>query len=167
MCVPLASPLRPSLALRGPCPPSARRSRRRHACFAGLLVMLLQMPSAWATTPDDAKGLWLSADGGAVIDFKPCPDKATALCGRIVWDKDAGKPTDTCGIQIAQLDKFENDAWRDGWVYDPRDKKKYKGALRIKNGDLYIRAFIGTEILGQTEQMRRVTELPATPVCKS
>lgn len=137
------------------------------ALVTSLVTALAPASAAHATTPDEAKGLWLSADGGAVIEFKPCADRPTALCGRIVWDKDAGKPADTCGIQIAQLDRFENDAWRDGWVYDPRDRKKYKGALRIKNGDLHIRAYIGTEILGQTEQMRRVTELPATPVCKS
>ncbi|OWQ90157.1 hypothetical protein CDN98_03990 [Roseateles terrae] len=127
------------------------------------MLMLMAAGASHATTPEDAKGLWLSADGGAVIEFKPCADKASALCGRIVWDKDAGTPADTCGVQIAQLDRFENDAWRDGWVYDPRDRKKYKGALRIKNGDLFIRAYIGTEILGQTEQMRRVTALPGPP----
>lgn len=146
---------------------AARAKRSFHVLPLALLLTVLAAASSQATTPEDAKGLWLSADGGAVIEFKPCADKASALCGRIVWDKDAGTPADTCGVQIAQLDKFENDAWRDGWVYDPRDRKKYKGALRIKNGDLFIRAYIGTEILGQTEQMRRVTAVPATPVCKS
>ncbi|MDH0863938.1 DUF2147 domain-containing protein [Mitsuaria sp. GD03876] len=134
--------------------------------MAALVAALIQTP-AFAAGPDDAKGLWLSADGGAVIEFKPCADKAGALCGRIVWDKDAGKANDTCGVQIAQLERYDNEAWRDGWVFDPRDRKKYKGALRVKGGDLYVRAFIGTEILGQTEQMKRVAELPATPACKS
>lgn len=153
----------------GPAPGPSLRSliTGRPVLLTALVTGLVTASAAYATTPDDAKGLWLSADGGAVIEFKACADKPTALCGRIVWDKDAGKPADTCGVQIAQLDRFENEAWRDGWVYDPRDRKKYKGALRIKNGDLHIRAYIGTEILGQTEQMRRVAELPAAPVCKS
>ncbi|WP_431256637.1 DUF2147 domain-containing protein [Roseateles chitinivorans] len=149
---------------------AARPALSRRTVIAALCVTLFTafIPGlAMAIGPDDAKGRWLSADGGAVIEFKPCDDKPAALCGRIVWDKDAGKANDTCGIQIAQLDRYENEAWRDGWVYDPRDKKKYKGALRVKGGDLYIRAYIGTEILGQTEQMKRVAELPATPVCKS
>ncbi|PIM52789.1 hypothetical protein CS062_12945 [Roseateles chitinivorans] len=136
------------------------------AIVAVLCIAALSAP-ALAAGPDDAKGLWLSADGGAVIEFKPCGDKPSALCGRIVWDKDAGQANDTCGIQVAQLERYDNEAWRDGWVYDPRDRKKYKGALRVKGGDLHLRAFIGTEILGQTEQMKRVAELPATPVCKS
>ena len=116
---------------------------------------------------DDAKGLWMTAQSDAVIEFAACAEAPAALCGRIVWDKDAGTPADTCGVQIAQLQRYENDAWRDGWVYDPRDKKKYKGALRVKSGDLYIRAFVGVEILGQTEQLKRVASLPQTPVCKS
>ena len=108
----------------------------------------------------------MTAQNDAVIEFKPCPDGAGALCGRIVWDKDAGTPADTCGVQIAQLQRYDNDAWRDGWVYDPRDKKKYKGVVRTKGGDLYIRAFVGVEILGQTERLKRVPAVPATPACK-
>ncbi|UUZ55395.1 DUF2147 domain-containing protein [Massilia sp. H-1] len=36
-----------------------------------------------------ATGLWLSADKAAVIEFKACTDLPSALCGTIVWDKDA------------------------------------------------------------------------------
>jgi len=130
------------------------------------MVLSLVALSATAAGPDDAKGLWQTAEKDAVIEFKPCADKSSALCGRIVWDKDAGTPADTCGVLIAQLERYDADAWRDGWVYDPRDKKKYKGVLRVKGGDLHIRAFVGVEVLGQTEQLKRVPALPDTPVCK-
>jgi uncharacterized protein (DUF2147 family) len=130
-----------------------------------MALALLAVP-ATAAGPDDAKGLWQTAEKDAVIEFKPCADRPAALCGRIVWDKDAGTPADTCGVLIAQLERYDNDAWRDGWVYDPRDKKKYKGVLRVKSGDLHIRAFVGVEVLGQTEQLKRVPALPDTPVCK-
>ncbi len=129
-------------------------------------VLATLVPPAWAAGPDEAKGLWMGAEKDAVVEFKPCADAATALCGHIVWDKDAGQAKDTCGVQIARLEHYQNDAWRDGWVYDPRDGKKYKGALRVKSGELHIRAFLGTEILGQTEQLQRVAALPAAPVCK-
>ena len=123
--------------------------------------------SAQAAGLDDAKGLWMTAQNDAVIEFKECNDAPGALCGRIVWDKDAGTPADTCGVQIARLERYANDAWRDGWVYDPRDKKKYKGLVRLKGADLHIRAFLGVEVLGQTEQLKRVSSLPQAPVCKS
>lgn len=133
---------------------------------AGVMLGSLALPAV-AAGPDDAKGLWLTAEKDAVIEFKPCADRPSALCGRIVWDKDANTPADTCGVLIAQLERYADDAWRDGWVYDPRDKKKYKGVLRVKSGDLHIRAFVGVEVLGQTEQLKHVAALPDTPVCKS
>lgn len=127
--------------------------------------------AAWgparAAGPEEAQGLWLTAAQDAVLEFKPCADQPAALCGRIVWDKDAGTAKDTCGVQVARLGRYDNGAWRDGWAYDPRDKKKYKSVVRVKDGDLFIRAFIGVEILGQTEQLKRVSTLPAAPVCKS
>jgi uncharacterized protein (DUF2147 family) len=113
---------------------------------------------------DDAKGLWLSADKAAVIEFKPCKDSSGALCGTIVWDKDAGTPDDACGVTIAKLKTWQDEAWRDGWVHDPRAKKNYKGTVRVKQGTLHVRAFIGTELLGETEEMTRVEAIP--PGCK-
>ncbi len=123
--------------------------------------------SAQAAGPDDAKGLWMTAENDAVIRFAPCTEAPGALCGTIVWDKDAGTPADTCGVRIAQLARYDKEAWRDGWVYDPRDDKKYKGVVRAQADELRIRAFVGVEILGQTEQLKRVATLPAAPVCKS
>lgn len=137
-------------------------------------LLMILLTSLWAPlrpalagSPDEARGLWLTAQKDAVIEFKTCPDRPGALCGTIVWDKDAGTAADTCGVRIAQLDRHDGEAWRDGWLYDPRDRKKYKGALRIKEGVLHLRAYIGAEILGQTEQMTRTPALPATPQCKA
>lgn len=123
-----------------------------------------------APTSNDAKGLWMSSDKGAIIEFKPCADLPSALCGTIVWDKDAGTPLDTCGVLISKLKRYEDDAWRDGWVYDPRSKKHYKAAVRVNKESqpeqLLMRAFIGAEILGETEEMTRVNGgIP--PGCKS
>jgi uncharacterized protein (DUF2147 family) len=111
-------------------------------------------------------GLWMTEQKDAVIEFANCPDHPEALCGQIVWDKDAGTPADTCGVRIAQLGRFERDAWRDGWIYDPRDKKHYKGTVRRDGETLKLRAFIGVEVLGETEYLVRVSTLPASPACK-
>jgi uncharacterized protein (DUF2147 family) len=123
---------------------------------------------AQAAGPDDAKGLWMTAEDDVVIRFAPCAEGLGALCGTVVWDKDAGTPADTCGVRVAQLARYDKDkeVWRDGWVYDPRKDRKYKGALRAKAGELRIRAFVGVEVLGQTEQLKRVSAVPAAPTCK-
>jgi uncharacterized protein (DUF2147 family) len=110
---------------------------------------------------DPVTGLWLSADKAAVIEFKACAEPKDALCGIIVWDKDAGTPDDACGVMIAKLKTWQDDAWRNGWVHDPRTKKNYKGIVRAKNDILQVRAYIGTELLGETEVMTRAASIPA------
>jgi uncharacterized protein (DUF2147 family) len=136
-------------------------------CLLTSLLALTTSTCARAASPDDVKGLWPSSDGDAVIEFEPCPEAQTALCGTIVWDKDAGTSADSCGIRIAKLQTYDDGAWRNGWVYDPRNNKHYKGAVRADGETIAIRAFIGTEILGETETLSRVHTLPATPVCKT
>lgn len=130
------------------------------------LVCCAMSLSAQADGADDAQGLWMTPEGDAVIQFAPCAELPGALCGTIVWDKDAGTPADTCGVRIAQLARYDKEAWRDGWVHDPRDGRKYKGAVRAKGSELRIRAFVGMEILGQTEQLWRVQKLPDAPQCR-
>jgi uncharacterized protein (DUF2147 family) len=132
--------------------------------FVMTMLACAWIAPAWATQ-DTVPGLWLSADKAAVIEFKPCTDPKDALCGTIVWDKDAGTPADACGVMIAKLKTWQDDAWRNGWVHDPRTKKNYKGIVRTKNDTLLVRAYIGTELLGETEVMTRVASVPAG--CKS
>ncbi len=132
---------------------------------AALLAAMFLASSAFADGPADARGLWQTVEQDAIIEFKPCSGQPASLCAQIVWDKDAGTPASTCGVRIAELNRFDGKAWRDGWVYDPRDKKKYKAVVRTKDQDLSIRAFVGMELLGQTEVLKRVMALPAQPVC--
>lgn len=120
--------------------------------------------SVAAASANDAQGLWLSADKAAVIRFAPCDDMPSGLCGRIVWDKDAGTPADACGTVVARLTEFSEDAWRKGWVLDPRTNKRFKGVLRVQGDALLLRGFVGVEVLGETEQMSRVQHVP--PGCK-
>lgn len=122
---------------------------------------------AWAADgPDAVKGLWMTGEKDAVLHLDACADKPSALCGQIVWVKDADSSKD-CGVQILRLDSFDGSAWRDGWIYDPRDQKKYKGVVRIKSGVLNMRAFVGTEVLGKTEQFDPIEKLPPAQVCKA
>jgi uncharacterized protein (DUF2147 family) len=129
-----------------------------------LLAACLSLPaSAQAPAPaEPAQGLWLAAQKDGVVEFKPCTEEPAAMCGTVVWDKDAGpgKPGD-CGLRIGKLRRKDDGVWRDGWVHDPREKKNYKGALRIKGSVLALRAYIGTELLGQTEEFTRVDAIPA------
>jgi len=142
-------------------------SSMRHARIRALSAVMAAMTctSASAMERDSPNGLWMTAEKDAVIQFSACKEAPTALCGIVVWATDADQPSNSCGLRIAQLDRFADDAWRDGWVYDPREKRKYKGVLRLKSSDLLLRAFVGTEMLGQTERMSRVDKPPTSPAC--
>ena len=129
--------------------------------LAACLAAYVALPTH-AATARDAHGTWLSADQAAIIEFKECTDAPGALCGQIVWDKDAGTPADACGVRIAKLKRWDGEAWRDGWVHDPRSKKNYKGMLRAQGATLALRAYVGVEVLGETEEMTR-TAAPAQP----
>jgi hypothetical protein len=129
--------------------------------LAACLAAYVALPTH-AATARDAHGTWLSADQAAIIEFKECTDAPGALCGQIVWDKDAGTPADACGVRIAKLKRWDGEAWRDGWVHDPRSKKNYKGVLRAQGATLALRAYVGVEVLGETEEMTR-TAAPAQP----
>jgi uncharacterized protein (DUF2147 family) len=137
--------------------------RNLQRLIAAGLAALFAAGAAHAQQAGDAQGLWLTAQKDAVIEFKSCPEPATALCGTIVWDSEAtAKPqANDCGVRVVQVLRFDNGAWRDGWAYDPRDKKQYKANVRVKDGTLRIRAYIGSEILGQTEVLTRTDKVPA------
>lgn len=131
-----------------------------------LSVALVCASSGYAAAdPQEAKGLWLTSEKDAVVKVDDCADKPGALCGKVVWVRDVASITSDCGVQIMQLDRYDQEAWRDGWVFDPRDHKKYKGVVRVKGGYLNVRAFVGTEVLGKTEQFERIASLPPAPVC--
>lgn len=138
----------------------------RSLYLLALILAASSTQSATAASSNDAIGLWRTAESDAVIDFKACPDEPSTMCGTIVWDKDAGASDDTCGVRISKLKRYDGDAWRDGWVYDPRSNKHFKGAVRVNGSTMSIRAYIGTEVLGETEELTRVESLPTTPVCK-
>lgn len=115
---------------------------------------------------DEVDGLWRTAAKDGVIQVASCADKPGAKCATVVWDAEANAPNNTCGLRVLELNGFERNAWRDGWVFDPRDQKRYRGTLRVKGGVLEIRAYIGVEALGETERMTRVNSLPTAPTCK-
>ena len=130
--------------------------------IAAAVGLVCALP-AWAEGPDAAQGLWLSAQKDGVVELKPCAEEPTALCGTVVWDKDASLTPPRrgdCGLRIVKLRQFDDGAWRDGWIHDPREKKNYKGLIRAHGRDLTMRAYIGVQVIGKSEEFTRVEAVP-------
>lgn len=128
------------------------------------LVAALPLAALAQAAPEAAHGLWLSAQKDGVVQLAPCNEEPSALCGTVVWDKDAKAvppvPGD-CGLRILKLRHFEDGAWRDGWIHDPREKKNYKGLVRAQGRDMTMRAYIGVQVLGKSEEFTKVDSVPA------
>lgn len=117
---------------------------------------------------DDFVGYWKTAEGDGIVQLKRCPlfknAPPTALCGVIAWDVEVDNPRRSaaldCNRKVFEASKFDGTAWSDGWAFDTRKRKFYSAKLRIKGGHLHLRAYVGSEVNGETEIFTRVAEVP-------
>lgn len=131
------------------------------AAFALAALLAASGAARAASLADQVQGDWLTADKGGVIRIHPCGD---AICGTIVgvsefpngsppMGKD-GKPT--CNRTIINGMRPDDDVLH-GTVTDPGEDKVYTANLRIGDeGELRLRGYIGTPLLGRTEVWTRV-----------
>ncbi len=125
---------------------------------------------AWAAGGgDDFVGLWRTPEGDGIVQLQKCPlfrdAPPTALCGTIVWDREVNNaqrstPLD-CNRRIFEANKFDGVSWNQGWAFDTRKRKFYHSKLRLKDGRLHARIFVGSEVNGETVIFNRVDSVPA------
>lgn len=139
----------------------------------GVTILLALSPAAGTgaamAAPDDAFGVWRTADQQAAIELYPCGPN---LCGRLVWyvekrtGPDAGldsrNPDETqrgrrlCGLLMLGNFRREGDGWTGGRVYDPESGNTYSGTITPDGRDrLNLRGYIGIPLLGRTERWTR------------
>lgn len=165
-------------------PQDASSSRRRCgrlfaarwlAAAAPMLVVAFALAQpGFAASPEDITGVWLTDDGRAAIEIRPC---GAQRCGAIVWMEDPkdeqGKvPTDRnnpdpnlrsrkiCGLQIISgLTPQADGSWGQGHVYNPESGKTYGMKIRREAPDA-VKAigYLGMEFLGQTMEWRRAAK---------
>jgi uncharacterized protein (DUF2147 family) len=114
-----------------------------------LLAALSAISAAWS--------LALPAKASNLEGFA----ESSHLCGYLVVAREYGvdalnpdvarRSRPICGLQILELRRFSDGVWRDGSVYDPEVGKTYKAALRMREGKLFLRGYLGTEVFGETE----------------
>jgi uncharacterized protein (DUF2147 family) len=132
--------------------------------FIGLLVYTT-MVSAQGFRPDDIIGTWLTADKtGQIAVYKI----DNLYYGKIkagtsdekfdVRNPDKERRNDPLiGLIILKDLKFENNAWKNGKVYDPQNGKTYSCTLTLTNtNQLKITGFIGFSWIGRSEVWTRI-----------
>ncbi len=135
------------------------------------LVPLILLGTALAQDHGVA-GNWRTP-GGAVVRIAPC---STSFCATLLRlepntpERFDGENPDTakrtqklCGLQIGYgfhlIDATHAD---DGYLYDPKNGKTYRGTMTSNGDKLSLRGYVGIKLFGRTETWTRTTESVAT-----
>ena len=138
------------------------------AAIALLAAGLSGLPSpAQAAAGDELLGLWATLNDDAVLRVSKCKPQswmeATSVCVTVVYDSEVNDPNRTtpsdCNRRIGQFDAYENNAWKDGWVFHVGSRKVYRATLRMNaQNQAEARMFVGSA--GLTERFKRVNAVP-------
>jgi uncharacterized protein (DUF2147 family) len=131
----------------------------RRTTLASLAVLaagiaVAQPPSA------DVTGLWIDHTGQGAVEIAQC---GARICGRVVWLKNPDHKSKSgkriCGAQVlGDLQPRPNNAWEDGWIYNPEDEERFSAALKLQNANtLTVLGYLGFKLLGETFTWRRST----------
>jgi uncharacterized protein (DUF2147 family) len=135
-----------------------------------LITVTLVQAKDLSNTPTQADacvGFWLSEQQDGVI--KIVKNSQGKYEGRIVWIRDlhlgkVQKILDVKNQDESRHDKpvlnminlrdfvFDKDKkqWVDGTVYDPNNGKTYSAYLKMKEGKLHLRGYVGIALFGRT-----------------
>jgi uncharacterized protein (DUF2147 family) len=124
------------------------RALARAAATAALAT--LGAGTALAAEPT---GIWYDHTGRGAVEITNC---GSALCGRVVWLRDAGN-RGACGLQIiGNVRPARGGAWDGGWIYDPDNDAKYSVEITpIGTGTLKVVGYWGSKLLSETMMWRR------------
>ena len=124
--------------------------RLRALALTAAIVALVGVGAAPAAEPT---GIWYDHTGRGAVEISSC---GSALCGRVVWLKDAGNRS-ACGLQIiGNVRPAKDGAWDGGWIYDPDRDTKYSVEITpIGARTLKVVGYLGSKLLSETMMWRR------------
>lgn len=138
-----------------------------------LLLCLFAATKAFAQTPEADKilGVWLSEDKTGKIDIYKAKGK---YFGKLIWGKTMYEPNGiTSRKDVKNKDEklrgrnlkdlimlydftYHDGVWDGGEIYDPYSGKTYSCTLKLKDGKLNIRGYIGVSLFGRTSVWERM-----------
>jgi uncharacterized protein (DUF2147 family) len=129
------------------------RSRWSRALARAAATAALATLAAGATPAPEPTGIWYDHTGRGAVEITNC---GGALCGRVVWLRDAGNRS-ACGMQIiGDVRPTKGGAWDGGWIYDPDNDAKYSVELTpVGTGTLKVVGYMGSKLLSETMLWRR------------
>jgi len=136
-----------------------------------LIVFVFISMNTFAQNADAVVGKWINKDKEAHIQISK---KGNKYFGKLVWLKnpndEAGKAKRDVhnpkadlqnrallGLEILKNFVYNDGAWEDGTIYDPKSGKTYSCKMTLSgNNKLNVRGFVGVSLLGRTDTWTRV-----------
>lgn len=138
-----------------------------------LFLLLVMAANAFAQTSggDRILGVWLSENKDGKIEVYKSGSK---YFGKLIWGKkmyEADGTTSRKDVEnkneklrsrnlkdLVMLTNFtyDDNAWDGGEIYDPYSGKTYSCTLKLKEGKLNIRGYVGVSLFGRTSVWERV-----------
>lgn len=127
--------------------------------------------TVFAQSADAIVGKWLNKDGDAHIQIYKTGNKFN---GKLVWLKNPNNEQGKAkmdihnpdvklrgralwGLEILKGFSFDDGAWEDGTIYDPKSGKTYSCKMTMNGNDkLNVRGYIGISLIGRTDVWTRV-----------
>ncbi len=142
--------------------------------WAALLVAPVATVHANAAERADFTGIWMSDKGDGATEIRPCGENLCGYIYSILSVPDPSKPLrdnnnqktemrsrPLCGLQVlGALKKLGDDAYGEGWVYDPESGKSYSAEITVQGRTLAVRGYVGTKLMGRTVTWTRASSAP-------
>jgi uncharacterized protein (DUF2147 family) len=122
---------------------------RLNRTFAlSLAPVLLACAAATASAASGPHGVWIDHTGRGAVEITDC---SGALCGRVVWLKDAADE-EGCNMQIiGNVKPVAGGKWDGGWIWDPERRSKFDVELTpIGEQKLKVHGYAGMKLFGET-----------------
>nr|WP_294899000.1 DUF2147 domain-containing protein [uncultured Pedobacter sp.] len=136
-----------------------------------LMAFFFATATVFAQSADAIVGKWLNKDGDAHIQIYKTGNKFN---GKLVWLKNPNNEQGKAkmdvhnpdvklrgralwGLEILKGFSFDDGAWEDGTIYDPKSGKTYSCKMTMNGNDkLNVRGYIGISLIGRTDVWTRV-----------
>ncbi len=146
-----------------------------------LLMLALNPASVMAedssSMADAVLGEWTTENEESIFYFYREGDR---YFGRVEWQREPCYPADDPEAGVPRRDRknpdkskrdvslqgyvilknfrFDKDKWTGGTIYDPQEGNTYKCTMRLKEGKLNVRGYIGVSLLGRTVTWERPSD---------
>jgi uncharacterized protein (DUF2147 family) len=141
-------------------------ARRLASCLGVALLLLAASPAAAQRTTPFGKWKTIDDSTGKAKSIVEIYEQGGKLYGKITKlfrgpNEDQDPKCDKCkgakhnqrviGMVILEGLKKDGDEWNGGTITDPANGKTYKCKIRVENGKLKVRGYIGFSLLGRTQ----------------